>query len=115
MLRDVPETRNSDVLLCLALWRQHFPSRILVGKDKNEYVKLKDIIDLPREDEVARARRKVQESGKYLPTDERIAKARRLNMDEWRVAMGYPTRDTAGTATPSWTPPSERVKEQTLL
>jgi hypothetical protein len=46
-----------------------------------------------------------------LPTDERVLKQRRINVDEWRVAMGYPTQKTAGTLNPSWKPTSELQKK----
>jgi len=36
--------------------------------------------------------------GMYLPTREEVVKARRQSVDEWRVAMGYPT--VAGSRTP---------------
>lgn len=45
----------------------------------------------------------------YLPTDERVAKQRKMNIDEWRIAMGYPTQATAGKQTPSWRPPSSAM------
>lgn len=108
MLKENPATRNSDITLMIEIWKRHFPQRIKKGSTGEDGVWLKDLYDLPSEGVLGRVRRKIQESGKFLPTDERVARARKMNMDEWRVAMGYPTKNTAGTKTPSWTPPSEQ-------
>lgn len=85
-----PETRNSDIALTLELWRRYFPQRIIIGKDgKSEYVRLSDIFDLPREDNVKRVRAHIQNDlGELLPTTWEIAHARRINEDRWRAAMG---------------------------
>ena len=54
---------------------------------------------------IERCRRKIQNDlGKYLPTKEKVARKRKMNIDEWRVAMGYAT--IQGT----FTPPSEKVE-----
>ena len=111
ILRDIPDTRDSDVALTIAIWRT-FYSDLLIDLNKVELVKL---FDLPREDFIGRIRRKLQAKGKYLPTKEHIAKARGLNIDEWRVSMNYPTKETTRTPIPSWTPPSERLKQKSLL
>lgn len=109
ILRDVPATRNSDITLMLEVWRKHFPQCIKKGASGEEGVWLKDLYDLPREDNIKRVRAYWQNAKKlYPPTEEAVAKARGFNMDEWRVAMGYPTKDTAGTEHPSWQPQSER-------
>jgi len=104
ILENNPETRNSDVSLTITVWQRYY-SHLLIDSSKVELAKL---FELPREDFIGRVRRKLQESGRYLPTKEHIAKARGINMDEWRVAMGYPTKATSGTAQPSWVPPSEK-------
>ena len=63
---------------------------------------------------IERCRRFWQAQGLYLPSDEQVAKQHKMNMDEWRVSMGYPTKQTAGTEHPSWTPPSE-VKHPSIV
>ena len=84
-----PETRNSDIALTLAIWRQYFPTRIRKGASGEEGVWLKDLYDLPREDNVKRVRAKFQnEQNLYLPTDWKVAKQRKINEDKWRVALG---------------------------
>lgn len=91
-LRNMPETRNSDIVLMLAIWRRYFPQRIRKGASGEEGVWLRDIIDLPREDNIKRVRAKFNAEGKYYPTDWKVAKARGIKEDEWRTELGYPTK-----------------------
>jgi len=91
-LRNLPETRNSDIVLMLAIWRRYFPQRIRKGASGEEGVWLRDIIDLPREDNIKRVRAKFNAEGKYYPTDWKVAKARGIKEDEWRQDLGYPTK-----------------------
>lgn len=91
-LRNMPETRNSDIVLMLAIWRRYFPQRIRKGASGEEGVWLRDIIDLPREDNIKRVRAKFNAEGKYYPTDWKVAKARGIKEDEWRQDLGYPTK-----------------------
>lgn len=66
-LRNIPETRNSDIVLAIAIWRRYFPQRIRKGASGEEGVWLRDLIDLPREDNVKRIRAKFNAEGKYYP------------------------------------------------
>lgn len=54
-LRDVPETRNSDIALMVAIWRRYFP-KVIKYSIGREYVMLEDIPKLPREDNIKRIR-----------------------------------------------------------
>lgn len=76
VLENRPKTRNSDELLihevCAA-----FPQR-----DKVRHAS-----------SIERCRRSYNQAGKYLPTDEEVAAKRKLNIDEWREALGYPPRE----------------------
>ena len=104
VLREVPATRNSDITLTIEIWKRFFPNRI---KDAR-YILIADLYELPREDNVKRARAYFQNTKKvYLPTDWAIAKRRGILEDEWRVALDFPTKETTGKKNPSWTPPSE--------
>lgn len=106
ILRDQPDTRNSDITLTLAVWRKFFPHYI-IKVEGGEYIMLDKLFQLPREDHIKRVRASLQnDEGKYPPTDWKVAKARDWEQDEWRVAMGFPTVESAGTSHPSWTPPS---------
>lgn len=91
-LRNIPETRNSDIVLTIAIWRRYFPQRIRKGASGEEGVWLRDLIDLPREDNVKRVRAKFNAEGKYYPTDWKVAKARGIKEDDWRTDLGYPTK-----------------------
>lgn len=106
-LRQYPLTRNSDITLTIQIWRVFYPRHIYTGVGTDDMVKLGDLYHLPREDNVKRARAYIQNERKmYLPTDLKVALKRGILEDEWRVATGYPTKATAGTEKPSWTPPS---------
>ena len=90
VLRDIPETRNSDITLTIEIWKKFFSHYLIVREsDKEIFVKLKHLYLMPREDNVKRIRAKINEEGKYLPTDEKVAKQRKLNMDEWHKAMAF--------------------------
>lgn len=106
-LRQYPLTRNSDITLTIQLWRVFYPHKIKMSMSRGEAVALSDLYHLPRESNVKRARAYIQNERKmYLPTELKVALKRGILEDEWRVATGYPTKETAGTEKPSWTPPS---------
>lgn len=99
VLRNIPETRNSDIRLTIEIWRRYFPSLVQndgailhQGVDPRPFVFLSDLFDLPREDNIKRVRAALNHEGKYFPTDWKVAKARGIAEDEWRQALGYPTK-----------------------
>ena len=76
-LKNLPETRNSDITLTIAIWQNHHS----VGSQ----ISLSQLYDLPREDNIKRIRAKFQnEMDLYLPTDWKVAKKRRINEDKWK-------------------------------
>lgn len=91
VLRNEPETRNSDVLLTRKVWERFFPQRI-IETVRGPAVLLASLNDLPREDNVKRVRAKFNQEGKYYPTDWKVAKGRGMEENEWRAALGYPTK-----------------------
>lgn len=102
-LENFEETRNSDITLTIQIWKEFYKEYIKKGQYGDEGIWLKDLYELPREDNVKRARAYWQNSkNMFLPTDPKIAKKRGILEDEWRVAMGYPTKESAGTGQPSW-------------
>ena len=114
VLSEWVEARNSDAYLAMMVWTTYFPQAFIIHEG-HVYVRARDIIGaLPREDAVGRIRRKFQERGKYLPSKREVAIARKLNMDEWRVSLGYPTVESAGTEHPSWTPPSLQSEDELM-
>lgn len=102
-LRQRPECRNSDVALTISIWQTYFPQMISRNLRDEDCIKLKDLYELPREDNIKRIRAKLQEealerimSGKvqgdehiYLPTDTAIAERRQINSAIWEKALGY--------------------------
>lgn len=96
ILENIPETRNDDILLTVKLW-QHYHGREVW--DFQQYIKtagpFKGLLDLlksvPREDAIKRIRAVIQnDEWRLLPTDLNVAKARNMNIDKWREALGYP-------------------------
>ena len=67
ILNTVPESRNSDITLTTEIWKYYFP-KSLVDTNFGEAVLIRDLFDLPREDNVKRVRAKIQnEERRYLP------------------------------------------------
>jgi len=81
-----PKTRNSDMLLTRAVWHEFHNSKGFMHNGRMAHYD-DDLMDLPREDEVSRIRRKVTENGEYLPTDPEVYKQRKINEINWREDM----------------------------
>jgi len=110
-----PSARNSDTVLTVGVWKKFFAGYIKKDIASQSYVLIKDLMELPNQDAIGRVRQKIQNDlKKYPPTDIKVARARRMNIDEWRVALGYPTKESTGTSHPSYTPPSE-IKQGKLI
>jgi hypothetical protein len=91
-LRENPETRNSDITLTIAIWEEFHSGKIKTGKNGERGVWLKDLYDLPREDNVKRHRALIQNGHKrkgvfippmYPPTDIRVVRQRKMNEERW--------------------------------
>lgn len=93
ILKDVPETRNSDITLMIQIWKRFYPGRLKKTSTGDLGVYLKDLYDLPREDNIKRIRAQFNAEYKYLPTDYKIMKQRRINEEMWRRALGYVSRN----------------------
>ena len=89
VLSEVPETRNSDITLTIAVWERYYPSLIRVGASKDRGIWLKDLYSLPREDNIKRIRADFNKKGMYLTTSATVAKQRRTKEDAWRKALSY--------------------------
>lgn len=88
VLKEVPITRNCDIKLTVALWRKYYPNHLKFRQeDQQEYVSLRSLFDLPREDHIKRIRAVIQNiEHKYLPTDPSVRKKRKISEEEWRKA-----------------------------
>ena len=86
-LKTQPDTRNSDITLMIAIWKKYYG----VG----EYVELKKLYDLPREDNIKRIRAKFCEEKKEwaYPTSLEVARKRGIKENEWRLFLGYPLKE----------------------
>jgi hypothetical protein len=100
VLKEFPQTRNSDITLMIELWQRYFPTRIKKGSSGEVGIWLKDLYDLPREDNIKRIRAHFQNDlNLYLPSDEKVVLQRRINEDKWREFMGYPPKNNIGQST----------------
>jgi hypothetical protein len=83
VLQNWPETRNSDIALTIKVWQLFY--------GVHEAVDLSKLYELPREDNVKRIRAKFCEQGFQwaYPTEWKIARARKIKEDEWRMKLGY--------------------------
>ncbi len=103
ILKEQPATRNSDIALTIAIWRRYFPGYLFKAPSGESSICLKDLYELPREDNVKRVRAKLQEMALkriedrtatggehwYLPTDEKVIAQRQINAVLWKKALGY--------------------------
>lgn len=114
ILRNIPESRNSDITLMIEIWEKYYPNYIKKGSSGERGVWLKDLYTLPREDSVKRLRAQFNHDGKYFPTDWKIAKGRGIKEDVWRKELGYPAKaDTANpTKDDSYMDPQRAFKNQ---
>ena len=79
------ESRNSDIRLTQTIWWIYHKHKIFKGEDGDYSVKLKELFDLPREDNIKRVRAIIQnEENKFLPTRIEVVKKRKLNEERWR-------------------------------
>ena len=80
ILRDCPDSRNSDKMLTWKLWERYYGVM--------DSISICDLMKLPSQSNIQRIRAVFQNKHQiYLPTDENIAKQRRINMELWRECM----------------------------
>ena len=83
-LLEYPETRNSDITLMLKIWEIYFPEYLKKGATGQIGVWLKDLYELPREDNIKRVRAFFQNTqGLYLPSDPAVRKQRKIEEEKW--------------------------------
>lgn len=91
-LKKYPRTRDSDIELTINVWRDFYGEKILKNSKGVEYISLRSLFDLPREDNIKRVRAYFQNTeGLFLPTSLEVAKKRGINERAWRIFMGYAT------------------------
>jgi len=96
ILKEFPETRNSDIALTIKVWKEYCPTKIIYSqKYDDDFIRLKDLFVLPREDNIKRIRANIQspkiKGGMelYPPTSEEVARQRGFNMDDWHRVMAW--------------------------
>ena len=87
VLANLPETRNSDIALTIALWKKYYPAYIKVATKESggaEFgIYLSSLYTLPTQESIKRIRALIQnDEHKFLPTEEKIRRARRIK-EEW--------------------------------
>lgn len=90
ILRDIPESRNSDITLLIELWNRYYPQFIINSDTSGQLIRLKDLFDLPQQDAIKRIRAGIQNNDReYLPTDIKVLIGRAIQSDEWKKFLGY--------------------------
>lgn len=97
ILQNHEPSRNSDITLMIQLWIRFYPSlvkKITTLGSTQLYVRLTDLRELPREDNIKRVRAKIQNvEKKYVPTNPEVAKKRGWEIEAWRNYLGYEERN----------------------
>jgi len=86
ILADFPEARNCDVELYFQYVNKYLHIGIHRDFQDNHFVSLYALKKFNYYS-IVRLRQKIQSEGFYLPTDEAVAKQRKINMEVWRQAM----------------------------
>lgn len=85
-LQKYPLTRNCDTKLTNAIWVEFYPSK-LRNVEGEWLLPLLSRYDMPSQDAVSRIRRKIQESGQYIPTDDKVLLKRRIRAEQVKGYM----------------------------
>ena len=88
ILETLPETRDDDILLWLQLIRKYYSHMTFKDNEEKQCVMLRKILDMPKQYDVQRYRTHIQNvEKKFLPTKESVVRARRQNVEVWRLVM----------------------------
>lgn len=85
ILETYPNTRDSDTKLTIMVWWQNNQNKLKIVEGI-QYVALKDILDMESAESIGRARRKIQEEGRWL-SSEQVALERAKREEEMRQNM----------------------------
>lgn len=92
-LTNVPQCRDSDQYLTLSIWSKYHSEKMFKNQAGEICVRLRDIMELPREDNVKRIRAKLNEEGLYLSENLEVLRKRKQLENEWRERLGYKRRE----------------------
>ena len=84
ILSEFPKTRDSDITLMIHLWNKYYPAHIK-NTTGGQGIFLSSLYYLPTQEAIKRLRAVVQnDEHKYLPTDPKVRKQRRIKEEEFR-------------------------------
>ena len=91
-LQNYPETRDNDITLFIKLIKSYPCYNVFLNPGENfisdeSTIKLKDLYELPKQEDVARIRRKFNQQGKYKTENEEIIRLRQEAEKEWYNKM----------------------------
>jgi len=96
VLKRYPKTRESDQLLTLYIWQIYYPQFIFLDQEGKKCVRMINILELPREDNIKRIRAKFNQDLKYMPSDAMVIKRRRQE-EKWKKDLGYKVNEAGET------------------
>ena len=91
ILEEHPEARNCDAALVAKYWQMYESNNL---DSHGTFLELSLLKYMTPASAIERMRRKIQQEGRFWPTDEAVARKRRMNMDKWKEAMIALTPDT---------------------
>lgn len=86
-----PETRNCDATLVAKYWQMYEAKNL---DSHGTFLELSMLKHMTSPSAIERLRRKIQQEGRFWPTDEKVVRRRRMNMDKWKEMMIALTPDT---------------------
>ncbi len=92
------QSRNSDVRLTQAVWVNFHRDRLFANDQGELCVKIHDLFELPREDNIKRIRATIQnnpQKPQFLPTSYEVRRQRGILEQTWRAYLGYLTENPA--------------------
>lgn len=85
ILSDYPKTRDSDVTLVIELWKKFYSAHIKKASNGEFGVYLSSLYTLPTHESIKRIRALIQnDENRFLPTEFKIRKQRRILEDKWK-------------------------------
>jgi hypothetical protein len=91
VLSRYPEARDNDVKLCNALWYEYYNNFLRRNEDGDLYIRLKDMYEVPLQDDIIRLRRVIQNDEKKFQASELIKQERFKAEIISRAELGYPS------------------------
>lgn len=81
------DARNSDKKLINSIYYEYYNDKLFKSDDNQWAIKLVDMYELPNPAFIIRWRQKFNNEGMFMPTDENVLKARRLEEVKWHEEL----------------------------